>query len=186
MGSLRAFNQGSISGSGYKVGNANISMEHYQKSMNLYLYIPPLLALAHPPSCFKGLICGKIRWYWLQNNPERFQEILLSFIQGSWIEATPLLTQVARTLDHKTLSPASHKSEKFITWYIHWQYHPDGLEWSEIRQIYEKILQPHLPFDKTRVAVSRPKNLRDSLTKTSLTPPQNVNIHKLIETLTQT
>jgi len=39
--------------------NSRITMETYQKPMNLYLYIPPLSA--HPPSCFKGLIFGEIR-----------------------------------------------------------------------------------------------------------------------------
>jgi hypothetical protein len=53
--------------------------ETYQKSMNLYLYIPPLSA--HPQSCFKGLIHGEVRRYWIQNNPSIFQAILLKFIQ---------------------------------------------------------------------------------------------------------
>jgi hypothetical protein len=62
-----------------KLENGIISMETYQKSMNLYLYIPP--SSAHPPSCFKGLICGEVRRYWLQNTPENFQKLLFSFIQ---------------------------------------------------------------------------------------------------------
>jgi len=33
----------------------------FQKSMNLYLYIPPLSA--HPHSCFKGLVAGEMRRY---------------------------------------------------------------------------------------------------------------------------
>jgi len=46
--------------------------------MNLYLYIPP--SSAHTPSCFKGLIAGELRRYWLQNNPADFQNILVNFI----------------------------------------------------------------------------------------------------------
>jgi hypothetical protein len=42
-----------------KLENSAISIETYQKSMNLYLFILPLSA--HPPSCFKGLICGELR-----------------------------------------------------------------------------------------------------------------------------
>jgi hypothetical protein len=59
--------------------NSTIMTETYQKSMNLYLYIPPLSA--HPQSCFKGLIHGEVRRYWIQNNPSNFQAILLKFIQ---------------------------------------------------------------------------------------------------------
>jgi hypothetical protein len=59
-------------------GTTGISFETFQKPMNLYLYIPPLSV--HPSSCFKGLIFGKIRRYWTQNNPRKFQEILLNFI----------------------------------------------------------------------------------------------------------
>jgi hypothetical protein len=38
----------------------------YEKSMNLYLYIPP--ASAHPPGVLKSIVCGNLRWYWLQNS----------------------------------------------------------------------------------------------------------------------
>ncbi len=82
-----------------KLQNATITTETYQKSMNLYLYIPPLSA--HPQSCFKGLIHGELRRYWIQNNPFNFQTILLKFIQrltdrGHTIEQlTPLLMQAA-------------------------------------------------------------------------------------------
>jgi hypothetical protein len=61
-----------------QLDNSSITTETYQKSMNLYLYIPPLSA--HPHSCFKGLINGELRRYWIQNNPSKFQELLLKFI----------------------------------------------------------------------------------------------------------
>ncbi len=51
--------------------NKRFIFKTYQKDMNLYLYIPP--SSAHPPSCFKGLIAGELRRYWLQNNPNNFQ-----------------------------------------------------------------------------------------------------------------
>ena len=77
--------------------------------MNLYLYIP--LLSAHPSSCFKGLIFGELRRYWTQNNPIKFQEMLLNFIHRildrshSLQVLTPLLTQVAATLDSTTWNP---------------------------------------------------------------------------------
>jgi len=58
--------------------NNRVHFKTYQKDMNLYLYIPP--SSAHTPSCFKGLIAGELRRYWLQNNPADFQNILVNFI----------------------------------------------------------------------------------------------------------
>jgi hypothetical protein len=66
---------------------------------------------------------------------------------------------------------------------IHWQYHPDGLQCSDIRNTYKKTLEPHLPFDNVKVAVSRPKNLWDILMKTALTLPHNINTEQLIEAI---
>jgi len=57
---------------------SSILTSTYQKTMNLYLYIPPLSA--HPPSCFKGLIAGELQRYWVQNNPHDFKRILVKFI----------------------------------------------------------------------------------------------------------
>jgi len=51
----------------------------FQKSLNLYLYIPP--KSAHPPSCLKGLISGELRRYWFQNSPEDFKKILIKFME---------------------------------------------------------------------------------------------------------
>jgi hypothetical protein len=62
-----------------RIQNNKIITSTYQKNMNLYLYIPPLSA--HPPSCFKGLIVGEIRRYWLQNSSEDFKTILVKFIE---------------------------------------------------------------------------------------------------------
>jgi len=169
-----------------KLENSAISIETYQKSMNLSLFILPLSA--HPPSCFKGLICGELRWYWVQNTPEKFQELLPSFIQwlldwGHTLQTlTPLLTQAAMIEDQKALSYTStaNTPDKPNILYIYWQHHPDGLQQSGIRQTYEKVSQSYLPFDNMRVAVSRPKNLRDILTKTALQLPQNIEIHDLL------
>jgi hypothetical protein len=76
--------------------------------MNLYLYIPALLA--HPPSCFKGLIMGEVRCYWLQNNPEDFQQLLLKFIErllarGHTLDrVSQLLQNAAAALDSKGIN----------------------------------------------------------------------------------
>jgi hypothetical protein len=52
--------------------NSKIHTSTFQKSLNLYLYLPP--------SCLKGLIAGEMRRYWLQNNQTGFISILEKFI----------------------------------------------------------------------------------------------------------
>jgi hypothetical protein len=169
-----------------KLDNGQISMETYQKSMNLYLYIPP--SLAHPPSCLKGLICGELRQYWLQNTQENFQKLLLSFIQRlqdrehKLQNLTPLFNQAAAILDNNTSSVTPNSPDGSNTLYIHWQFHPNGLQRSDIRLAYNKTLQPYLLYNNMRVAISRPKNLRDILAKTALKLPQNADINELINT----
>jgi hypothetical protein len=165
--------------------NSTIRVETYQKPMNLYLYIPPLSA--HPPSCFKGLIFGELRRYWSQNSPETFQKLLSKFIQrlvdrGHTLkQLIPIISQAAITIDQKGQQRATLKKDDSSTLYIHWRYHPAGIQRSDIRQIYNKTLQPYLPYDNMRVAISRPTNLRDRLTNTVLTTPKGINLENLIK-----
>jgi hypothetical protein len=169
---------------------STITTETYQISMNLYLYIPPLSV--HPQSCFKGLIHGKVRRYWIQNNASNFQAILLKFIQrlidrGHTLEQlTPLLIQAAADLDDKAWQPNNISSSTHNTLFIHWQHHPGGLQRTDIRRIYEATLQPHLPYKKMQIAISRPKNLRDVLTKTAILDTNNINIPEIIQDIDKT
>jgi len=145
--------------------------------MNLYLYIPPLSA--HPSSCFKGLIFGEIRRYWTQNNPSKFQKILLNFIRrlldrGHSLQAlTPLLTQAAVTLDSATWNPPSKESKELNSLYIHWKFHPEGIQCSDIQRIYKNTLQQHLEYDNMRVAIPPKESKRLSYKGKTYTPPRH-------------
>jgi hypothetical protein len=149
--------------------------------MNLYLYIPP--SSAHPPSCLKGLIAGELRRYWSQNNPVTFQNILVKFIQrlidrGHTLEnLTPLLYQAAENLDANPRIQQTNEEQD--TLFTHWQFQPHGLQRRDIRRLFDKILKPHLPYNKMQIAITRPKNLKDILTRASL--PKHTCIHDLIE-----
>jgi len=102
--------------------------------MNLYLYIPPLLA--HPASCFKGLITGKVWRYWLQNKPEDFQRILIKFIERlvarghSLEDISPLLNRAAASLDSHICTNKNSTSDTVL--FIHRTYHPNGLQRKDI------------------------------------------------------
>jgi hypothetical protein len=152
--------------------------------MNLYLYIPPLSA--HPPSCFKGLITSEVRRYWLQNNPENFQTILIKFIErlldrGHTLDKiSSLISNAATKLDNKGNNLLAQPNDSDNIIFIHKTYHPNGIQRKDIRRLYQNILEPHLDFEKMTVAISRPMNLRDRLTKGRLTLPDNLDIGQLV------
>ena len=153
------------------MANQNLK-ESFQKELNLYLYIPS--GSAHPPSCLKGLISGELRRYWIQNGVKDFQEILAKFIhrltlRGHKLEdLTQIFQQAAAQLELKQTNTNSASANNKNTLFIHWQFHPQGIQRRELRQLYNNLLKPHLDFDKVTIAVSRPKNLRDLLTNAKL------------------
>jgi len=161
---------------------SSITTSTFQKPLNLYLYIPPLSA--HPPSCFKGLIHGELRRYWAQNNPTDFAAILSNFIlrltaRGHKLEnLIPLISEAAASLDCQFKTRRNNDSN---TLYVHWHYHPNGIQRQTIRRLYNNILKDHIPFDNMQVAISRPKNIKDILTCTKLIVPDNLCLQTLIK-----
>jgi hypothetical protein len=147
--------------------------------MNLYLYIPS--NSAHPPSCLKGLITGELRRYWLQNsNKQDLNKILTSFIQRlterghSLHDLIPILHQAATTLNccnHLNHNPIGNTdNDTDDTLYLHWQYHPLGIQRTKLQQLYDTHLAPFLDYKGMVVAMSHPKNLKDLLTRAALEP----------------
>jgi hypothetical protein len=171
-----------------KIHNTSFITKTYQKDMNLYLYIPPLSA--HPSSCFKGLLTGKTHHYWLQESPSDFQNILCKFIEhllqtGHDISNIPaIMEQAALTLvpPNRNINKSTENNEDVL--YIHRTYHPNRLQRPEIRNLYQKILEPYLEYNRMVIAISRPTKLRDVLTRAKLTPPANIST--LIENLRAT
>jgi hypothetical protein len=95
----------------------------------------------------------------------------------------PLLLQAATGIENAQASSNTDVSSN--TLYLHWTYNPNGIQSNTIRYLYNKILQPYAPFDRMQIALSRPKNLRDLLTRTQLEVPENINIPELIDNLKQ-
>jgi len=156
------------------ISESKILTKTFQKSMNLYLYIPA--SSAHPPSCLKGLIMGEMRRYWIQNNRDDFEAILSKFIlrlteRGHKIEnLIPILMQAAASLNSSVTQHRLNSPNETQTLYLHWSYHPYGIQRTKLRQLYTEYLAPVLNYDKLVIAMSRPRNLKDLLTKTALTP----------------
>jgi hypothetical protein len=66
---------------------------------------------------------------------------------------------------------------------MHWQHHPKGLQRYDIRNLFNEILQPHLSFSHATVAISRPKNLKDTLTRAALSLPEGSSVQNKIDIL---
>jgi hypothetical protein len=166
-----------------KLTGSTIKTKTYQKDLNLYLYIPP--SSAHPPSCLKGLMSWEMRRYWLQNDPQDFEKIMIKFIEHliarghSLNNLNHLLMNAAATLDNPC-QRETHNHNKNIL-YIHWEYHPLRIQRRDIREIYSETLEPFLNYDKITVAIARPKNLRDSLTKTALPDSSSKYVTRLLK-----
>jgi len=165
--------------------NGMVYTNTYQKHLNLYLYIPP--RSAHPPSCLKGLISGELRRYWLQNSQSDFTTILTKFIQRlidrghSLTDLTPIFHQAAIKINNTELHNVKNTHDN--TLFIHWTFHPNGLQQRDIRGIYDATLKKDLEYDKMTVAIARPRNLRDLLSSTSLITPPDINIQDSIAEL---
>jgi hypothetical protein len=134
-------------------------------------------------SCFKGLIKGELHRYWRQD----FKTLVIKFLErlmarGHTLEKLyPIFTQAASTLDNVITPPSPPNSDH--TLYIHWTHHPNGLQRSDIRRIYNQSLQHCDTHERMIVALSRPKNLRDVLTKTALALPESTSIQDYINNL---
>ena len=167
--------------------NSSVVTKTFQKEMNLYLYIPPLSA--HPPSCLKGLITGELRRYWLQNNKTDFQRILIKFIErlterGHTIEnIKPIFEQAALLLDKKPKIQTNSTTDNDDTLFLHRTYHPYGLNRSTIRHVFQQVLEPVLDYDRMIIATARPPNLRDLLTHSHLTLPDNTAIQDFMDSI---
>jgi hypothetical protein len=158
--------------------------------MNLYLYIPPISA--HPTSCFKGLIVGNFLRFCKQNDDENFCTLIRNFAshllaRGHTIKAIKsLFLQAAATTDKSKLpkiqqNPTKPPDEENSpidatianrSLYLHWKYHPEGIQRETLRAIYIATLKDCNPFQGLTIAMARPKNLRDLLTRTTLNEPE--------------
>jgi hypothetical protein len=164
------------------IRNSSLAFSTFQKPLNLYLYIPPLSA--HPHSCFKGLIKGELNRYWRQNSPVDFQELVTKFLErlhtsGHPLEKLyPLFTQAAATLDNPQQPRTNTATNN--TLFIHWTHHPRGIQRNHIHQAYTQTLQAQDIHDNMIIAMSRPKNLRDVLTRAKLSLPDGMSIESFI------
>jgi hypothetical protein len=71
------------------------------------------------------------------------------------------------------------------TLFLHWIYHLNGLQGQDLRKAFDTTVKNALPYDKMQVAVARPKNLRDVLTRATTKVPDYLDIEHLITNILQ-
>jgi hypothetical protein len=106
-------------------------------------------------------------------------------------DLSPLVQAAAAAIDKKLIPSYQTNTELRSrnleddkkSLYFHWKYHPHGISNSTIRYHYDKHLKDHLQmFNKMTLAISRPANLRDKLTRTALQLPQGDTISSRLNT----
>ena len=170
----------------YIDSNHRICHKTYQKSINIYQYLPP--HSAHPEHQMAGIIYGLMRTYKLQNpNQSDYEEIINLLrerhIARGWDRAT--MNRFIREASHKLAENPPQLVEPDLTpeepdtsgynrsgFILHWEHHPNDIPRHLIRKLYNKhlagILMDNLGYNQLTVAYSRPKNLRELLTKAKL------------------
>jgi hypothetical protein len=148
--------------------------------MNLYLYIPP--GSAHPGKMLRSLIFGRLRAYCLHNTHLRdFYAMAILLARRlmpcgySFPTLKPLFEEASvrlqaqlsqrRSIPHQPPDPNDPAKKPII---FHLEYHPRGIQRSQVRQVYSDTLAPFLKDRNLILAVSRPWNLQDQVCSTRL------------------
>jgi hypothetical protein len=136
---------------------------------------------------------GNVIRYWKQNtNITDFGQLLTQFAERL----------CRRGHETRTVTEGIEKATKYIdeglfsrlnstkvsttdegTLFLPWQYHTNDITRQELRRLYDETLAGKDGFDKMTICYSRPGNLREALTKTSLSEPQGERVSDLINSL---
>ena len=134
----------------YIDSNNRICHKTYQKSINLYQYIPP--HSAHPEHQMAGIIYGLMRTYKLQNPIQSDYEEIVNLLKERHIargwdratlnrfirEATHKLAENPPQLVEPDLSPVEPDTSGYnrTGFMLHWEYHPNDITRRLIRKLY--------------------------------------------------
>jgi hypothetical protein len=164
--------------------NGSFSTKPFQKLINLHLYLPP--NSAHPPRVLKSLFYGNLHRYWLQNtHVEDYITVAKQFANRLTARGydpqiiNNLFLQAAKKLDDLTTSTKKNSSND-DTLYLHWTWHPRDISKRKLCLILNNTLKEKSGFNNLIIAYSRAKNLRDSLTKTTLSEPEERKASNLL------
>jgi len=165
----------------------------YEKSLNLYLYLPALSA--HPPGVLKGLVFGMVlRILRLSSDETTALEDIRRFfdrlLQRGYTRATliPIAVEAIQKAKSKQTTPILKETTE-TPLFLHVPYHPKSPNNREIQRIFETTMakpsdEPllpshlnlsHAPFGNSRLIVAnhRPRNLGNILARRHFEDFQN-------------
>ena len=165
------------------IENNKIVTRTYQKPINLYQYIMP--QSCHPPGMAKGIITSLLRNYYRQNTKTTDYEIMAKHLFYQWVARGWTRTAMRNYILEADLKVRRERQQQITSaatappelnnkerLFIHWEYHQCDIPKREIRAIYnlhlKELVEKWLDVKQTTVCYSRPKNIRDYVTKAKL------------------
>ena len=169
----------------------HITTKTYQKALNLYQYIMP--QSNHPPNMMKGILYSLMRNYHRQNSKyndykDMATKLYNRHVNRGWDRATikqwilsaddkiQQESQQKKLLQSQSIEPTYIPTEEPTTnkerVFLHFEYHKNDIPKNKVRAIYEstcnEILSSKLGIKQLTIAYSRPKNIKDTITKAKL------------------
>ena len=165
------------------IEDSRIITRTYQKPMNLFLYLPG--PSAHPHGTIKGTIYGMLRRYrqhntyyadYLHFTASLYRRLLARAHRAEDIR--PIFLEAHEKIKHETrhppapkpaATPLNEQDERQL--FFHAQYHPGDIPRSTVRRLYDQHcgdLRDKLKVLPPIIAYTRPKNIRDLVSRTKL------------------
>ena len=166
------------------IEGGKITTKTYQKALNLYQYIMP--QSNHPPNMMKGIIFSLMRNYHRQNTKyadykSMATKLFIRHVNRGWdrttmkhwiisadIKIQQETLQQTQPTHVTTEEPLTNKERVFL----HFEYHKNDIPKNKVRAIYETtckdLLSSRLGIKQLTIAYSRPKNIKDTITKAKL------------------
>lgn len=164
------------------IDNGKISTKTFQKDLNLYQYIMP--TSAHPPWMMPGIIYSLMKKYKRQNTYEHdYNDMAVKLfkrhVARGWDRATMkryILDADERLRRPKppttNLAPSVPSTDNKDRLFLHMEYHPNDIPRRHVRAIYDDIckdtFEKRLGIKQLTIAYSRPRNVKDLLTRAKL------------------
>ena len=167
--------------------DTRITTKTFQKAMNLYQYLSPMSN--HPPGMMKGIIYSLLKTYKNQNTYlEDYLDVVIKLFNRhasrGWnkavlkrmiLEQNNKLERQTLLLAHPATLPTNSALETTLErpnrLFIHMEYSRNDMPKKAVRSIVEATLSntlEDLQISQTTVAYSRPKNVKDLLSKAKL------------------
>ena len=163
-----------------KINDLNcIETRTYQKPMNLYLYITQ--NSAHPRGVMKGMIFGELKRYHRQNTRREdylaMVRLLFTRLRARGWGTDQLrewFVAAARKIESGQQRPKKDNAPPKDRLFLHLKYHPRGVLRQQLRAAFDETCGNFsgtgAAVKQVTVALSRPRNLRESLVSARFRP----------------